>query len=374
MHKPQGRLERCLKKIRQIGYWLDEQISTYALYLAVIVSVVTGFALRGKGFGIYEILTMIGCILAASFALIQWDSDRRVKRAELLNNLTKELTSLKINELAKKLEESDEDEESVIEGQIVDKLAFLSYVAYLGETRVLSNAEFDALRLDMVRNLESKTVIELVSDACAGNSKCDFLPYSYLLKYGVENCRKDVADKYMQLLQTAAEHKEDEYDKQNSDGSCVDSINSNKFYRTHAVVLNDVFGLNYRAHMRGSAKLPDGSLVWFPKYREEKGGGLMPRNDGRWANILDEKGNLLEYWPKGDEIKKERVEKLKGKTRYAFGMNIEEQEKGYKFLGVYKYKESQNDHAVYERKETKLIQSKVDELLERETLIHKKGD
>lgn len=364
MHKPQEKLGRCLKKIRKAGYWLDEQISTYALYLAVIVSVVICFTLREKGLGIYEILTMLSCILAALFALIQWDSARRVKRAELLNSLTKELTSLKINELTRKLKESDEDEESVIEEQLIDKLVFLSYVAYLGETRVFTKAEFDALRLDIVRNLENSTVVKLVSDACLGNHNYDFLPYSYLLEYGVQNCRKDVADKYKQLLQMEARigHKENQYDEQDSDESCVDSINSNKFYKTHVVVLNDIFGFNYRAHMRGSAELPDGSLVWFPKYKKcEELTNL--KNANKWANILDEKGNLLEYWPKGDVIRKERVEKLNNRTRCAFGMNLEEQDKGYKFLGVYQYKESKEDHAVYERTGTELTWGMVDKAL-----------
>ena len=364
MQKLIGMLVRTLRLIRKIGHKVDEQISAYALYLAVIVSAVIGWLLRREGVGMQEILAVIGCILAASFALIQWDSGRRVKRAELLNNLINKLAQVKSNLKAKEgsnLESDDEDINKVDE-KVVDQLIFLSYIAYLGEMCVLSGSEFNALRLDLISIMENGRFHDLIISACKDGRKGLFIPYEYLVSYGASHCNATFAKDYKALLRgdnvMPSENQKPDH--------VIDEVSCSKWYRNHLEVLNGIFMFGYRAHMRGSAELPDGSLVWFPKYYNEGSECLInSKNATKWINILDEKGNLLEYWPKGDEIKKERVEKLKGKTRYAFGMNLEEQDKGYKFLGVYQYKESKEDHAVYERIETKLTYELVDKVLGR---------
>ena len=141
-----------------------------------------------------------GTILASFMALIQWASGRRVKRAELVNRLIEKIETIDPNSLTEECESVDAKELEKQDQEFIAKLSFLSYIAYLQATGILSDDEFNALRLDLVRILEHEKVVGMIEEACNGSKGSKYIPYSYLVRYGVTNCEPKSAGRYKEIL------------------------------------------------------------------------------------------------------------------------------------------------------------------------------
>lgn len=374
-----------------------------------------GVTLVGAGcmifaYGHMRILTTIyavGAILAASVALIQWASDRRVKRAELVDQLIEKITTIDPNSLLEVSGSGDTRELEKQDQEFSAKLSFLSYIAYLEATGILSDDEFNALRLDLVRILEHEKVSEMIEEACNGNKDSKYIPYFYLVKYGSENCKSTAAGTYKKILAsrndqmhegcesiTDSEPQEQLLKPDNSEAvnpvaenversnepieketnekaanmetaEVIDTVTSGKTYGTHVDVLNGIFKFSYRAHMRAGATLPDGREVWFPKYydstRQEP---LKGQHPAKWVNILDSKeGVLSEYWPLGAEPTGERWNGWNKKPRYVFGMDMSRPPYVYRFIGIYQFDRREENHLVYKRQDVVLRRDEVEHSL-----------
>ena len=348
--------------------WFRELLMKHTV-LFCCVAALAAVGCTSLAYGHMRILTAlyaIGAVLAASVALIQWASDRRVKRAELLDQLIEKITTIDPNSLrGSESRESESVKAALQEKELTDKLAFLSYVAYLEATGILSDDEFSALRLDLVRILENRIVLELIVDACRGNKGSKNIPYRYLVQYGALNCEPTSRTEYKALLdirRNVQPHEGHgavagtELQQQPSEG-VIDTVSSGRTYATHLDVLNGIFRLGYRAHMRGGATLPDGRVVWFPKYYDSASRKQVEGHPAKWLNILDAKeGVLSEYWPLAAEP---RTTWHKG-PRYVFGMDMSGSPLVYRFLGIYKYERREGNHLVYKRQDVVLRRDAVE--------------
>ena len=394
----------CERRFHEL---LMKNTVVFCCVVTIVGSVCLFFA-----YGHIRILTAlyaIGAVLAASVALIQWASDRRVKRAELLDQLIEKITTIDPNSLLEVSGSGDTRELEKQDQEFSAKLSFLSYIAYLEATGILSDDEFNALRLDLVRILEHEMVADMIEEACQSNKDSKYTPYFYLVKYGAANCKSDSVAKYRKILDSRSDqmHEEcgsvsdsglqehllkpdnsgavtpvseniehinepieepiekeaNEKDVNKKKDEIIDFVSSGKTYRTHVDVLNGIFKFSYRAHMRGGATLPDGRVVWFPKYdstRQEP----LEGNPKRWVNILDSKeGVLSEYWPLGDEPTGDRWNRWNTKPRYVFGMDLSSTPPVYRFLGIYKYERREKNHLVYKRQDVVLRQDEVEHSL-----------
>lgn len=289
------------------------------LFILVVVICVLG---RGKSW-----LLPCGGVIGGCVALYQWYSDRRVKRAELLKELLFKFNEFDIEKLLRSevgVEQSESDE------AYFDLFSFLSYVCHLYRASVLTDGEFSSLKWDIVKVLENKYVLKLLVDAYDGVRKGD-RPYHDLVKVGEENCTELFARLYGQLLYFGKCTSEDvgieeggSAVRQNTDVCVVAGMS----FPTHLSVLNGIFHLGYRAHMRGGAVVGKNKLVWFANMINK-----VPPVDARdaWYNDWDEsKGVIHEYWPsnEGGSDPKEKV-------RYAFGKYLGEHGVEYRFLGVF---------------------------------------
>lgn len=389
----------CEKFSQNCERWFCELLTKYTLLFCCFVVLVGAgaVALSYKDEQIRATVYAVGAILASFIALIQWASSRRVKRVELVDRLIEKITAIDPNSLAAALGEADSGKAALQEKDLTDKLAFLSYIAYLKKTDVLPDDEFNALRLDLVRILENGIVLDLIDNACSGNKDSKYIPYFYLLQYGAENCESTSANKYKKLLAIRGdirpheEHgavagsklqqqlsnpvvnseerreKKDVGEKKYSvqTGEVLDTASSGKTYDTHLDVLNGIFKLGYRAHMRAGATLLDGREVWFPKYYDSVSHPIQTGNCSDWINILNAKeGVILEYWPDGIEPNEKTWNK---NYRYVFGKNLIPQNRQgrltYRFLGIYKFVNREGDHFVYRRYSDKLLKADVERYL-----------
>lgn len=327
-----------------------------------------------------------GAILASSVVLIQWESGVRVKRAELVDQLIDKMKTIDPNSLMEECGSGDMIELEKQDQDFSAKLSFLSYTAYLEATGILSDDEFNALKLDLVRILEHVKVVGMIEEACNGNNAANkdantgskLIPYRYLVKYGAANCKHGSAVRYKEILnryesanhvpgnaeQTKDLAKEGSDDKAPDKDAVIDSVTSGKTYGTHVEVLNGIFKLSYRAHMRGCAALPKGRMVWFPKYYDSSMQVSIKAPTAEWVNILDsQKGVLSEYWPLGIEMTEERLDRWNKEPRYVFGMDKSRSPGVYRFLGVYQLAKREEDHLVYTRKSDVLRRDEIENLL-----------
>ncbi len=402
-------MELTIKKFSQYcERWFHELLMKNTVLFCCGVTLV-GAGCMIFAYGHMRILTTIyavGAILAASVALIQWASDRRVKRAELVDQLIEKITAIDPNSLMEDPESGNTNELEKQDQEFSAKLSFLSYIAYLEATGILSDDEFNALRLDLVRILEHEKVSEMIEEACNGNKDSKYIPYFYLVKYGAENCKSDSVAKYKKILVSrndqphegrepvsASEPQEQLLEPDNSEAvtsaseniehgnepieketnekednmekqEIIDSVSSGKTYRTHVDVLNGIFKFSYRAHMRAGATLPDGREVWFPKYYDSTIQKPVEGNPAKWVNILDSKeGVLSEYWPLGAEPTGERWDRWNMKPRYVFGMDMSSSPAVYRFIGIYQFDRREENHLVYKRKDVDLRRDEVERSL-----------
>lgn len=404
-------MELTIKKVSQYcERWFHELLMKNTVLFCFAVTLV-GAGCMIFAYGHMRILTTIyavGAILAASVALIQWASDRRVKRAELVDQLIEKITTIDPNSLLEVSGSGDTREAEKQDQEFSAKLSFLSYIAYLEATGILSDDEFNALRLDLVRILEHERVSDMIEDACRSNKDSKYIPYFYLVKYGAENCKSESVVKYKKILASrseqthegresvaAAEPQEQLLKPDNSEvvtpvsenevrgnepmekekeingnkanmkvAEVIDTVTSGKTYGTHVDVLNGIFKFSYRAHMRAGATLPDGREVWFPKYYDSSRQKPVEGNPAKWVNILDSKeGVLSEYWPLGAEPTGEKWERWNKKPRYVFGMDLSRSPLVYRFLGIYQLDKREGNHLVYKRKDADLRRDEVEHSL-----------
>lgn len=343
------------KSIKEIEAFLIEWIPEYALSIAFVLSVIVCII---QGLNLWTRLTAIGCIFSVIVTLAQWASARRVKRAELVDQLINKLVKIKTNSEEEPMDDTTEEAETR-----VYKLAFLSYVAYLGETHVLSEAEFNALRLDLVSIMENGRIQELIVQACKNGGEGDFVPYKYLVQYGSKYCKKEIAEEYEKLFKRS-DNMNDKVDVLSDLTDEIDDVSSSKTYKTHLDVLNVIFKFGYSAHMRGAARLPDGSMVWFPNYTVgEKREDAGDKTDS-WVNVFNEKDNvILEYCPKDYELTDEKYKKRHYGRRFAFGKDLANPQIGYRFLGVYESDGKGTDYVRYKLVKSSLSKKDVQQSL-----------
>lgn len=408
-------MRQTIQKLSQdCERWLRELLTKYTLLLcgfSIVVAVVILLSLDAQvkeAEKIRSIIYAVGAALAASMTFVQWASGRSVKRAELVDQLIEKITAIDPNSLMEDPESGNTKELEKQDQEFGAKLSFLSYIAYLEATGILSDDEFNALRLDLVRILEHEKVSEMIEEACNGNKDSKYIPYFYLVKYGAENCKSDSVAKYKKILasrndQTREGEREsfsdfkpqehllnpdnsktespvsenvgysnepieketNEKEANEKTAEVIDSVSSGKTYDTHLDVLNGIFKFSYRAHMRAGATLPDGREVWFPKYYDSVSQPIQAENRSDWINILNAKeGIILEYWPDGIEPKEKTWNK---NYRYVFGKNLIPQNRQgrltYRFLGIYKFANREGNHFVYKRYSDKLLKADVERYL-----------
>ena len=122
---------------------------------------------------------------------------------------------------------------------------------------------------------------------------------------------------------------------------CISS-NDDLLFKTHSDVL-ELFGYNYK-NWQKSTKVIDGNiLVWFPKMaiKTEKGYKATHKD---WKNIISNDHNFIYEERIGDKKVYEDFRRL---DRYVFGkIKNELGEKGYKFLGVYRFDKRRSNRAI----------------------------
>lgn len=327
------------KWIRSWEDRIGETISQNSILVGVVL-VVLVVVICALGYG-QSWLVPCGGVIGGCIALYQWHSDRRVKRAELLKELLFKYNEFDIEQL---LRSESGTKQSKTDEVYFDLFSFLSYVCHLYRSSVLTDREFSSLKWDVVKILENRYVLELISDAYDGTRKEDS-PYHDLVKVGEENCIETFARCYGDLVRS---------------GKCTFTdnrgdvlISAGDSFPNHLSVLNGVFYLGYRAHRRSVAVVGKNKLVWFANMIN----GVPPvgRRAG-WYNDWDGSKNILrEYWPsneQGELVPKDEI-------RYTFGKYAKERGIEYRFLGVFKFVriDAENQCRVYSRERTEITKS-----------------
>lgn len=358
--------------IQNIEEKAGEFFSSHIILICGVLVVVTGaICVTGHG-GSW--LTPCGAIVGACIAMYQWASDRRVKRSELLNELVTRFSKFDIEKMIHPSDDPDltvtEPYRAVSEDEgMFDLLTFLSYVCHLYRSYVISKREFSSLQWDIVKVLESDLVYRFVHNVYGGVRIAADRPYHDLLVVGSQYCN----DRYQVLYQELIEGKIVEgghilnRSQEGGAESCdhVSLIDGEKHYKNHLEILNGIFHMGYRGHMRGIARLPDGNSVWFPKYTISDNVKVNETNN--WVNVMSNDGvEIMEFWPSRMKIEKDRPT---GELRYAFGMNVGLREEYYKFLGVFRLKDgvanriSGQGYYLYERISKELSPEKLEDMV-----------
>lgn len=338
------------KWIHKLGDWIGEWITQNIVVIGFMLTVGV-FAICMLGHGRSWLLPC-GATLGGCVALYQWCSDRKVKRAELLREILEKLDAINIDSLIDGIGEYGGKDGA--EAELADALTFLSYVCHLKRSYVLSRREFDSLKWDVVKILEKRETFDVIQDAYRDDKRrSSDMPYYDLVMEGAAYCKAGFAEAYRELLR-GKKDVEIRYEEKNKvvygKRKVVDFVGSEKCYRAHLDVLNGIFNMGYRAHMRGGARLSSGEIVWFPKYvLDEK---MLTDQDKRgWHNVVSENGDSIkEFWSEGEYWADDSYHR-NGHVRIVFGMNVskEADSRSYKFLGVFKQVKKDKECYLFER-------------------------
>lgn len=338
------------KWIHKLGDWIGEWITQNIVIIGILLTVgVFAICILGHG---RSWLLPCGATIGGCVALYQWSSDRKVKRAELLREILGKLDALNIDSLTDGIGEYGGKDGA--EAELADALTFLSYVCHLKRSYVLSRREFDSLKWNIVKILEKERVFDLIRVAYQDEKRRPSdMPYYDLVMEGTANCKAGFAEAYRELLR-GKKDVDIRYEEKSKvvyeERKVIDFIGSEKRYRTHLDVLNGIFNMGYRAHMRGGARLGSGEIVWFPKYvLDEK---MLTDQDKRgWHNVVSENGDSIkEFWPEGECWTDDSYHR-DGHVRMVFGMNMSKEgdSRSYVFLGVFKQVKKEKGYYLFER-------------------------
>ena len=333
----------------EFGEWMSANIVLVCTLLIVGVGVL---CLTGHG---KSWLLPCGGVIGGCMVMYQWYSDRRIKRSELLRELVVEFNKYNVEEL---LRDGDGDL-ACEEETLYDLLTFLTHVCHLKLSLAISKKEYNSLKCDMLKVLQNIYVFNLIKEVYGG-CEIDDCPYHDLLKVAARDCKEPFKKAYSSLLK----HKLDvEVDLEvghkltavKEREQIVDWIGSGRTYKNHLEVLNGIFNLGYLAHMRGGARLLNGTIVWFPKFVSE--GAAKSVRIGDWSNKLSKDGKVMFEigFASGKDLKYHVINSL----RIVFGMDVGKNETSYRFLGVFKLAKIEDQRYVYELTNEKLLVSDV---------------
>ena len=359
MVREKKKKKMLLKKLKYIEDKVSEFVTDHiVLVCLILVLMVAVICITGHG---KSWLAYCGAVIGGCVAFYQWIADRRIKRSELLNELIRRFSDFDIE----KIVHSEDFGVAGVEEDLFDLLTFMSYVCHLYRTNILTKREFASLKWDVVKVLEVQSVFKIVLDAYCEVSKEDDRPYHDLLMIGRECCNEQFKIAYRDLLSGEKDVKipmtprAQEESLKTDDKSLVDKVGSGKKYKNHLEILNGIFNMGYRGHMKGAAKLSENISVWFPKYLSK-----MPAecNENEWVNVLQDDGvTLNEFWPRSHKVGDFHNQ---GEIRYVFGSKAERWD-GYLFLGVYRFvgvvkmSGNEKEHYHFERVKCELTEEDV---------------
>lgn len=339
----------------EIGEWMSANI---VLVCTLLIAGVGVLCLTGHG---NSWLLPCGGVIGGCMVMYQWYSDRRIKRSELLRELVVEFNKYNVEEL---LRDGDGDL-ACEEETLFDLLTFLTHVCHLNLSLVLSKEEYNSLKWDILKVLQNIGVFNLIKEVYNGR-EIDDCPYHDLLKVAVRDCKEPFKAAYSSLLkheldvEVALEvgHKLTAVKER---GQIVDWIGSGRTYKNHLEVLNGIFNLGYLAHMRGGARLLDGTIVWFPKFVSE--GARESVRIGDWTNELSKDGKVMVEI--GFICRKDLKYHVINSRRIVFGMDVGKSETTYRFLGIFKLAKEEGQRYVYELTNENLLVSDVKNCLKK---------
>lgn len=150
-----------------------------------------------KNWTIDNFLTLFSMILMSiggTFALIQWISSKKLRRAEFIDQIINKLRFNKEIQKVMYLIEydpkwySEKFHRSELENQVDKFLSYIDYICYLYFLRNISNNEFRILKYDINRICISPSVQaylwNLYHFSRRMNADCSFL---HLIEYGIKN-------------------------------------------------------------------------------------------------------------------------------------------------------------------------------------------
>lgn len=301
-------------------------------------------------------LLILASLITAGWALFQWYNSRREKRAEMLGNEHHRIWDRCIESYNDVVENATGEVKSST--KVLQFLIDLSYVAYLRNRGIIQQSEmspFDNMFFKVFRetsyldvlinypNPKTAPMYELIKYAVKYDDRhIAYFMVDYLLDGRLEQRKKDA---YINEIATRKAKRAKELVLPGND-----TILYGARFSTHVDILNNVFGLDVNFHMRGAQRLRNGALVWFPRLVHKHTGEL-----DIWHNVLAEDGKTLrEYWPKSKSEREPRREHNRDEVRlvFAYDMDSNEDER-YKFIGVFKYFESEKDCNTYLLKDSK---------------------
>ena len=130
------------------------------------------------------------------FALFQWISANRIKRAELINQIVERLrfdqemvsTMYMIEYDHSWYDDSFHDGTNCVEAKIDKFLSYLSYICYMRKMGIIQKKEFAILEYELRRTCSSHNVCAYLWNiyhfSKKQNLKCT---YQFLIDYGIEN-------------------------------------------------------------------------------------------------------------------------------------------------------------------------------------------
>ncbi len=138
---------------------------------------------------IIDMLSFISIVIGGVFALVQWNSNLKVRRAEYIDKLYSKRADERIRKILYTFDQTENwlnryEKEDEFEIDVDDALSFYSYICYLRNQRLMKDEEFNFFRYDILRILTNNDVQELfkrLSNAAGGTTpSC----YKDLIKYG----------------------------------------------------------------------------------------------------------------------------------------------------------------------------------------------
>ena len=120
-------------------------------------------------------------------------------------------------------------------------------------------------------------------------------------------------------------------------------------YATHAAILNELFGKNYKLFIRAEYDLKNGYSVWFPVVTRTDSVVHATRSYNGWLNLLvNHDTEIHQYWPNA-RFANDMI--LSIQRRITFAKFKSSDKFQYEFIGVFEKDASLSDmdHTVYRR-------------------------
>lgn len=139
---------------------------------------------------IIGMLSFVSIVIGGIFALVKWNSNVKVRRAEYIDKLYTKRADERTRKVLYTFDQTENwlsryEKEEGFEIDVDDALSFYSYICYLRNQGLLKDDEFNFFEYDIMRILSNKDVQNLFKKLCNGAAGGK-IPSCYkdLIEYG----------------------------------------------------------------------------------------------------------------------------------------------------------------------------------------------